>query len=317
MRTMHRRVSWRAVTPFLAVVLGSALLAPAGSLDPPGPPAPTMKPLDVVEPRTPISSLPFVISTAGSYYLTSNLTYTGGNGITVNAGPVTIDLNGFTLDGGGSPAFVGVYVAIPIGPITLRDGTIMGFGAGIDAISASSVLLQDLTVKSCTGSGVQLTDGIITGCTFLSDGLSGIIASGVVIVRDTRSSGSYAGMDLQGSRSLVDDCVLDGNFGWGIRIGSSNGDGILIRDRVMVAENNVYGNTGDGIGTVGEGESRIEGNSLMSNGGYGINSTAGGNFIVRNCGRGNALGNFHITGPGNVAPIETGTITNAVSNVSF
>src|ERR1700733_13714764 len=69
-----------------------------GSLTPPGTPAPTMKSLDQVQPRTLISSLPFTISAPGSYYLTANLTVTGtGNGIVVTADNVTIDLNGFAM----------------------------------------------------------------------------------------------------------------------------------------------------------------------------------------------------------------------------
>src|SRR5689334_14686480 len=71
-----------------------------GSLTPPGAPAPTMKTLSQVEPRTPISSLPYTITNPGSFYVTTNLNYSGaGNGITVSSGNVTIDLNGFTLQG--------------------------------------------------------------------------------------------------------------------------------------------------------------------------------------------------------------------------
>lgn len=51
------------------------------------------------ERRTPISALPFTISAGGSYYLTGNLTSAGGDGITVTAGNVTIDLNGFAMLG--------------------------------------------------------------------------------------------------------------------------------------------------------------------------------------------------------------------------
>ncbi len=42
-----------------------------GPLAPPGAPAPTFKTLQQVEPRTPISALPFTISQPGSYYLTT------------------------------------------------------------------------------------------------------------------------------------------------------------------------------------------------------------------------------------------------------
>lgn len=45
-----------------------------GSLTPPGAPEPTMKTLDQIEARTPISSAPFTIIRPGSYYLTTNLT---------------------------------------------------------------------------------------------------------------------------------------------------------------------------------------------------------------------------------------------------
>src|SRR4051812_7502934 len=90
----------------LAVLLSAFLLPHStfgqGSLTPPGPPAPTVKTLDQldgkldqIEPRKPISTLPFTISAAGIYYLTKNITTTG-DGITIRADDVVVDLGGFT-----------------------------------------------------------------------------------------------------------------------------------------------------------------------------------------------------------------------------
>ena len=81
----------------LVTVLGIASLTAVfarGPLTPLGAPAPTMKALDQVEPRTPISTLPFTISQGGSYYFTRNLQFNAvsGDAITITAAYETLDL---------------------------------------------------------------------------------------------------------------------------------------------------------------------------------------------------------------------------------
>src|SRR6185503_17267700 len=76
-------------------VFSPALLFGQGDLNPAGPPGPTMRTLQQVEPRTPISSLPFNITNGGAYYLTGNLS--GSVGITISTSDVDLDLMGFTL----------------------------------------------------------------------------------------------------------------------------------------------------------------------------------------------------------------------------
>src|SRR6187397_293339 len=91
-----------------ALVVACGLLF-AGPMDPPaGPVTSTYKTLTEVEPRTAINAVNtpgdaqnvFRITQPGSYYLTGNVIAAGGkHGITVTVSNVTIDLNGFALDG--------------------------------------------------------------------------------------------------------------------------------------------------------------------------------------------------------------------------
>src|SRR5262245_13623036 len=122
------RVPSRALA--LSAILLCAVPSRAGNLEPPGPPAPTMKTLQQVEPRIPISSLPFTISQSGSYYLTGNLTGVSGQiGIRITAPTASLDLAGFTLQGvPGSFDGINLQTDDLSSPVfDIRNGTITGW----------------------------------------------------------------------------------------------------------------------------------------------------------------------------------------------
>ena len=150
-------------------LIASAGLLTAGPLNPPaGPVTPTYKTLNEVEARRPISTLPFTITQPGSYYLTGKITgVSGKKGISVLANNVSIDLCGFSMDGGG----VGddaIYIDFGYSSLSVRNGiismvTVLGLNIaylvggtlviekvfalpGIGALMIDSILQRDFTV---------------------------------------------------------------------------------------------------------------------------------------------------------------------------
>ncbi|HEY5298325.1 MAG TPA: hypothetical protein VIK59_10410 [Verrucomicrobiae bacterium] len=143
------------VSGFLAT---ATLALGQGSLTPSGSPAPTMKSLDQIEPRTPISYDGYYISSPGSYYVTTNLTGSAFGvpgspyGIYIASDNVTVDLNGFTLQGV-SGSYSGIYIYGSHTNITIRNGIITGWGG--DGVTFNyptgtpqNVVLEHLIVSS-------------------------------------------------------------------------------------------------------------------------------------------------------------------------
>jgi hypothetical protein len=192
-RTIQRNLA--ALALLSAFSLHPSALLGQGSLTPPGPPAPTMKTADQIEPRTPISSAPFTINVPGSYYLTTNLTVSSGNAITIATNNVTLDLNGFTI-GSTTPSAAGTGVLLAGGNanIAILNGFITGgvtnngsvyggsgFGYGIfySGNNPSNVRVSHISVSGCLNDGIHLytiSSTIVESCTVNTVGGTGIYA---------------------------------------------------------------------------------------------------------------------------------------------
>jgi hypothetical protein len=113
---------------------------------------------------TPISTVPFIITTSGNYCLTQNIQtpISSGAAIAVETDNVNIDLSGFTLENtaGVTTLAYGVRSWVRRG-VTVRNGTIAGFYLGIlidtnDVTLSRDHVVEKVLVRNCTYTGIQM-----------------------------------------------------------------------------------------------------------------------------------------------------------------
>jgi hypothetical protein len=253
-----------------------------GNLTPPGAPAATMKSLSQidshlsqVEPRTPISSLPFDIINPGSYYLTTNLTGPSGyTGIVVDTNNVTIDLNGFYLLGA-----TGTFHAISIpstntANITVRNGTIGGWSGGY-AISSfgRNMTVEHLTVFGCYSGATVGAGSVVRDCLFYGNNQNGLNVNGP-------------------------GCMILNNDFYGNNAANVAGNASIA---VQDSNNRIEGNHVTATGAAGRGIS-INAGSVTNN------------LVIRNSVIGGGANNYSFNTLQIVGPLVTTTVSGVITN---
>ncbi len=301
MQNIWAKLNFGAVVVLVLVVAGGlARGAWGGPLDPPAAPGSTMKTLEQVEPRTPISSLPYTISQPGSYYLTGDLTGVSGQpGISVAASDVTIDLNGFTLIGvPGSTD--GIFAAAGPNRIAVLNGRVRNWGVhGVNLQHAHDGRFERLQVSDNASVGIYAGSGsIISDCTAHHNGY------GIFVTAEASTMGG----------GIVRNCVVSYN----------TSDGIVVTDGVLVKDNESKANALAGIHVIGT-RNRIESNNVTDNRsydpelgyrGWGIKVDGTNNFIANNSATFNQW-NFDIVAGNVVGAVEAGMATKPWSNVVY
>lgn len=216
----------KALHASITLALGSVMAALAqGPLDPVSGPTPTMKSLDQIEPRTPITSLPFTITEPGSYFVTDNLSVSNNDGIVVEADNVAIDLRGHTLTGNGTGR--GITVTHVDG-VSIRNGSIVNFADGIALLNSSYGQFENLVLAEHANRGIsaQGLGGRADGHHIRAVTARGNADVGIALVSD--SGGSASGNIITDVR-LIDNGVN----GFGILARNGEVSGNIIRNGLI------------------------------------------------------------------------------------
>ena len=300
---MKTTLTLLALTPSLLLAQGP--LAP-----PPGAPAPTMKTLTQLAPRTAIESLPFTISTSGSYYFTQNFQFTAttGNAISITTDNVTLDLGGFTLSS--TPAVNGTAISVSAGRnnITIKNGIIAGnttvtiagtprvwvttpagFSIGVSSNStvARSMTVEHLHVSGCRISGISAIYGSIAHSTAISNGATGIFANFGSVSSCIATLNASTGINA--TRSTITDCTANFN--------DTNG---ILTIFGSVTDCTANSNRVDGISAL---DSSVSNCIATSNGSSGI--SANGGTVTNSTSNSN--------GTSGISALE-GTVTSCIAN---
>jgi len=203
---------------------------------------------------TAINSIPYTISTPGMYHLTGNLIQTTSSDIIViSSDNVTLDLNGFMIQGTGSRS--GIEITAPNSNIEIRNGAITGTLYAIDSSSGSSnIKVHDIrATNNLKGINLWSKQNVVTNNVATGNSI-GIVAHHSTLKNNIASNNSGNGISASHSMVINNTASNNGVHGFGNidngtvigNIANDNGEmGILAHNSV------IQSNTASGNGTYG------------------------------------------------------------------
>jgi hypothetical protein len=165
----------------------------------------------------PTTSFPIVINQPGSYLLTADLTVSspGVNAIEIQADNVTLDLGGHSIAGpGSSEGSFGVSASARTG-VTVRNGTVAGFGYCVylgDGFSGSYVV-EGVHAEACNF-GFFAYRAVIRDCSAVANTETGIAGYGLQMTSTRASFNTGGGIFLVIGSCTTCDATSNGGYGF-------------------------------------------------------------------------------------------------------
>lgn len=138
--------------------------------------------LGLVSNATNFNTCAYTINTTGTYVLTGNLACTG-HGLTINASDVTVNLNGYTIDGDDGASDYGVRVFGGFNNLVIANGSITDFARGFNVATGNHdrVSIKNITISSCAYGIYSSSSGTATGYIFQNNTITGNTADGIML----------------------------------------------------------------------------------------------------------------------------------------
>ena len=237
-----------------------------GQLDPPGAPASTD---GVREPGTPISSLPFVITQPGHYYLTRSMSVPLASpniGIRISADDVALDLGGFTIAGVDPLEQNAINVDGGRARVRISNGVLRN-AVGVEASAAVDLRISGVAVYGSAFYAFRVDNGaVVEDCVVSGSGEHGFFLEG----------GPTAGSRVTIRRCLIEDSAVAGVYM------SQNAGGVLIEDSVIKGNNTSQTLDRGGIVINDADDVTVRGNDMGFNNGADVYIFGDNNVVVDN-----------------------------------